>query len=99
MTRISLSGSSRRSIRSTAPRMRGWAAGSSPGGETAAALLEFQATVALGPANPAEAHSDVAEALLKLGRREEARRSALLALKVAADLRESTDILIAASGN
>ncbi len=68
-------------------------------GETAAALLEFQATVALGPANPAEAHSDVAEALLKLGRREEARRSALLALKVAPTYARAQDILIAASGN
>jgi Flp pilus assembly protein TadD len=68
-------------------------------GETAAALLEFQATVALGPANPAEAHSDVAEALLKLGRKEEARRSAMLALKVAPTYARAQDILIAASGN
>ena len=68
-------------------------------GETAAALLEFQATVALGPANPAEAHSDVAEALLKLGRKEEARRSALLALKVAPTYARAQDILIASSGN
>jgi Flp pilus assembly protein TadD len=68
-------------------------------GETAAALLEFQATVALGPANPAEAHSDVAEALLKLGRKEDARRSAMLALKVAPTYARAQDILIAASGN
>jgi Flp pilus assembly protein TadD len=68
-------------------------------GETAAALLEFQATVALGPANPAEAHTDVAEALLKLGRREEARRSALRALQVAPTYARAQDILIAASGN
>jgi len=39
------------------------------------------------------------EALLKLGRREEARRSALLALKVAPTYARAQDILIAASGN
>ena len=68
-------------------------------GQTDAALLEFQATVALGPANPAEAHSNVAEALLKLGRREEARRAAILALKVAPTYARAQDVLIAASGN
>jgi Flp pilus assembly protein TadD len=68
-------------------------------GQTEAALLEFQATVALGPANPAEAHSNVAEALLKLGRRDEARRAALLALKVAPTYARAQDLLIAASGN
>jgi tetratricopeptide (TPR) repeat protein len=67
-------------------------------GQTEAALLEFQATVALGPANPAEAHSNVAEALLKLGRREEARRAAMLALKVAPTYARAQDLLIAASG-
>ena len=67
-------------------------------GQTEAALLEFQATLALGPANPAEAHSNVAEALLKLGRREEARRAALLALQVAPTYARAQDLLIAASG-
>ena len=68
-------------------------------GETEAALVEFQATLALGPANPAEAHSDVAEAQLKLGRRAEARRSAMLALKIAPTYARAQDILLAASGN
>jgi Flp pilus assembly protein TadD len=68
-------------------------------GEVAAALLEFQATLALGPANPAEAHSDVADALLKLGRRTEARREALRALAIAPTFARAQDLLIAASEN
>jgi Flp pilus assembly protein TadD len=40
----------------------------------AAALIEFQAAPALNPPNLAEAHTDVGEVLLALGRREEARR-------------------------
>ena len=63
----------------------------------AGALREFQATVALGPANLAEAHTDVADALLKLGRRDEARRSALAALKEAPTFSRAQDILMAAS--
>jgi cellulose synthase operon protein C len=68
-------------------------------GDVAAALIEFQATVALGPVNPAEAHSDVAEALLKLGRRGEARREALRALAIAPTFARAQDILLAASEN
>jgi tetratricopeptide (TPR) repeat protein len=64
----------------------------------AAALIEFEATLALKPLNPAEAHTDVAEALLKLGRREEARKEALAALKDAPTYARAQDLLLAAMG-
>ena len=67
-------------------------------GDPAGALLEFQATLALGPTNPAEAHADAGEALLKLGRREEARAQAMLALKQAPTFDRAQDLLLAASG-
>jgi tetratricopeptide (TPR) repeat protein len=67
-------------------------------GDNAAALIEFQAALAGGPANLAEAHTDSAEALLKLGRRDEAKRSALLALKEAPTFARAQDLLLAAIG-
>jgi tetratricopeptide (TPR) repeat protein len=67
-------------------------------GEAAPALVEFQAAIAGGPPNLAEAHTDAAEALLKLGRRDEARRSALLALKEAPTFARAQDVLLAALG-
>jgi tetratricopeptide (TPR) repeat protein len=67
-------------------------------GNAAGALREFEATLALGPVNKAEAQSDVAEALLKLGRRDEARRAALAALKEAPTYARAQDLLLAASG-
>jgi tetratricopeptide (TPR) repeat protein len=67
-------------------------------GNFAAALVEYQAALALGPPNVAEARADVAEVLLKLGRREEARREALLALKEAPTFARAQDLLLAAMG-
>lgn len=67
-------------------------------GNFAPALIEFQAALALGPPNMAEARADVAEVLLKLGRRDEARREALLALKVAPTFARAQDLLLAAMG-
>ena len=67
-------------------------------GDHAAALIEFQAALAGGPANLAEAHTDSAEALLKLGRRDEAKRSAILALKEAPTFARAQDLLLAAIG-
>jgi len=64
----------------------------------AEALVEFQATLALGPANLAEAHTDLAEALLKLGRRDEAKKEALAALKEAPTFARAQDLLLAAMG-
>jgi tetratricopeptide (TPR) repeat protein len=66
--------------------------------DAAGALLEFQASLALGAPNPAEAHSDVAEALLKLGRHAEAKREALLALQVAPTFSRAQDLLLKAEG-
>ena len=67
-------------------------------GDPAGALLEFQATLALGPTNLAEAHANTGEALLKLGRREEARAQAMLALKQAPTFDRAQDLLLAAAG-
>jgi tetratricopeptide (TPR) repeat protein len=62
------------------------------------ALVEFQAALALGPANLAEAHSDVADVFLKLGRSEDAKRSALRALEQAPSYARAQDLLLAAVG-
>ena len=62
------------------------------------ALVEFQAALALGPSNLAEAHTDVGEALFKLGRKDEARRHVLLALQQAPTYARAQDILLAILG-
>jgi tetratricopeptide (TPR) repeat protein len=67
-------------------------------GEYAAALIEFQAAVAVGPPNLAEAHADVAEAALKLNRKDVAKNAALLALKQAPTYARAQDLLLAAIG-
>lgn len=64
-------------------------------GEYAAALIEFKAAVAVGPPNLAEAHTDVAEAALKLGRRDEARKAVLAALDKAPTYARAQDVLLA----
>ena len=66
--------------------------------DPAAALIEFQAAVALGPVNLAEAHTDVAEAFLKLNRKDDAKKSALLALKEAPTFARAQDLLLIAIG-
>ncbi len=67
-------------------------------GDAATALVEFQANLALGPANLAEAHSDVAEALIKTNRMDEAKREALAALKVAPTYARAQDLLLDGDG-
>ncbi len=67
-------------------------------GNRDAALTEFQVAVALNPTNPAEAHADVAEVLLGLGRKDEAKREALLALMEAPTYARAQDLLLAAIG-
>ena len=54
--------------------------------------------MALGPANLAEAHTDVAEAFLKLNRKDEAKKSALMALKEAPTFARAQDLLLIAIG-
>jgi len=66
--------------------------------DASGALIEFQASLALGAPNPAEAHSDLAEALIKLGRNAEAKREALLALQVAPTFSRAQDLLLKAEG-
>jgi Flp pilus assembly protein TadD len=67
-------------------------------GNRDAALVEFQVAVALGPVNPAEAHADVAEVLLSLERKDEAKREALLALMEAPTYARAQDLLLKAIG-
>ena len=67
-------------------------------GDYDAALIEFQAALALGPTNPAEAHVDVAEAFIKLGRPGDARREVLRALQVAPTYARAQDLLLTVSG-
>jgi tetratricopeptide (TPR) repeat protein len=62
------------------------------------ALVEFRAALALGPPNVAEAHTDLAETLLKTGRKEEAKRQALLALQEAPTYARAQDVLLASIG-
>jgi Flp pilus assembly protein TadD len=62
------------------------------------ALLEFRAALAMGPANLAEAQTDLAETLFKLGRREEARRQVLTALQQAPTFARAQDLLLAVIG-
>lgn len=64
----------------------------------ATALVELQAALALGPPNLAEAHADVAEAFLGLGRKEDARKAALKALEQAPTFPRAQDLLLAAIG-
>jgi cellulose synthase operon protein C len=63
-----------------------------------AALIEFQAALALGPPNLAEAHADLAEVYLAMERRDDAKREALAALKEAPTYARAQDLLLAAMG-
>ncbi len=64
----------------------------------ASALVEVLAALALGPPNLAEAHADVAEAYLGLGRKDDARKAALKALEQAPTYPRAQDLLLAAMG-
>lgn len=67
-------------------------------GEHAAALMEFEAALALGPANRAEARTDRAEALLALGRTADARREVMAALQDAPSFARAQDVLLKTMG-
>lgn len=62
-------------------------------GAHADAVVEFEVALAVGPANPASAHVDLGETLLKLGRRDEARQQAFAALKLAPTYARAQDLL------
>ncbi len=66
--------------------------------DSEAALIELRAAMALGPSNLAEAHTDLADVLLRLGRREEAKAQALRALQLAPTFARAQDLLLAAIG-
>jgi tetratricopeptide (TPR) repeat protein len=62
------------------------------------AIVEFQAALALGPANQVEAHTDLGEAFLKAGRKDEAKKEAFTALEQAPTYARAQDLLLAAMG-
>jgi len=67
-------------------------------GHQETALVEFQAALALRPPNLAEAHTDVGEVLLALGRKDEAKKAAISALQEAPTYARAQDLLLAAIG-
>jgi tetratricopeptide (TPR) repeat protein len=62
----------------------------------AVALREFQAAIASGPVDAVSARCDLAEAFLAAGRRDDARREALAALKIAPTYERAQDLLLKA---
>jgi tetratricopeptide (TPR) repeat protein len=68
------------------------------GHDHAKAIVEFTAALGLGPANLAEAHTDLGEALLAAGKRDEAKHEALTALQEAPTYARAQDLLLAAIG-
>lgn len=66
--------------------------------DAARAITEFQVALALGPANLAEAQTDLGEAYLLAGRKDDAKRSAFSALELAPTFARAQDLLLAALG-
>ena len=58
------------------------------------AAREFRAVIALKPIDPAVAHTDLAESYLKAGKRDEAKRQALMALEIAPTYARAQDLLL-----
>jgi cellulose synthase operon protein C len=58
------------------------------------ALREFRAALAAGPADPAPAHCDLAEALLMNGQRPEAKTEVLAALEIAPTYERAQELLL-----
>jgi cellulose synthase operon protein C len=58
------------------------------------ALREFRAALAAGPADPAPAHCDLAEALLVDGQRADAKKEVLAALEIAPTYERAQDLLL-----
>jgi tetratricopeptide (TPR) repeat protein len=67
-------------------------------GKFAPALIEFRAALSLGPPNLAESHTELGETLFKLGRKDEAKRQAILALEQAPTFARAQDLLLAILG-
>lgn len=64
--------------------------------DPAVALRSFRAALALGPADKASAHCDLAESYLLAGRKEDAKREALAALEIAPTFERAQDLLLKA---
>jgi tetratricopeptide (TPR) repeat protein len=64
------------------------------GGDTAEAVRLFRVALAAKPVDKAGAHADLAEALLKAGQREEARKQVLEALLIAPTFTRAQDLLL-----
>ena len=57
-------------------------------------MREFRAALAAGPADPAPAHCDLAEALLLGGRKAEAKKEVLAALEIAPTYGRAQELLL-----
>jgi tetratricopeptide (TPR) repeat protein len=66
--------------------------------QTARALREFQAALALDPADKAEAHYDVARALLAQGQRAAAKQAVLRSLEIAPGFEKAQNLLLKITG-
>jgi tetratricopeptide (TPR) repeat protein len=64
------------------------------GGDTAEAVRLFRVALAAKPIDKASAHADLAEALLKAGQRDEARKQVLEALLIAPTFTRAQDLLL-----
>jgi len=63
-------------------------------GKREVALREYQAVLAMDPADPAAAHFDVANILFQLGRKSEARQQVLAALEIAPGFQPAQELLL-----
>ena len=64
------------------------------GGDTADAVRLFRVALAARPLDKAGAHADLAEALLKAGQRDEARKQVMEALLIAPTFTRAQDLLL-----
>ncbi len=67
-------------------------------GNWAAAIAAYQALMGLNPPDPAEAHYNLARALLGAGRKAEAKRETLRALEIAPTYEKAQQLLLKLSG-
>jgi tetratricopeptide (TPR) repeat protein len=63
-------------------------------GQTAEAVRNFRVALAAGPIDRASAHADLAEGLLALGNRAEAKREAMAALEIAPTFERAQQLLL-----
>jgi tetratricopeptide (TPR) repeat protein len=62
------------------------------------AAREFRAVIAIGPVDPAAAHTDLAESYYKSGKRAEAKKQTLAALEIAPTYVRAQDLLLKLAG-